>query len=90
MTEFFSKTGNSTSEAMTQAVQKIKLQNLSARAAMKKFAYSFICSRQMSIQEAACLCLPELWLSKYQPGVMFLNTNLLHEQNVRNVRNAWR
>ena len=80
MTEFFSKTGNSTSEAMTQAVQQIKLQNLSARAAMKKFAYSFICSRQMSVQEAACLCLPELWLSKYQPGVMFLNTSLPHER----------
>ena len=65
---------------MKQAVQEIKLQNLSARVAMKKLAYSFICSRQMSIEEAVYLCLPELWLRKCLPGVMFLNTNLPHEQ----------
>ena len=34
----------------------------------------------MSVEEAVCLCLPELWLRKCQPGVMFLNTNLLHER----------
>ena len=65
---------------MKQAVQEIKLQNLSARVEMKKFAYLFICSRQISVQEAVYLCLPELWLRKCQPGAMFLNTNLHHEQ----------
>ena len=54
------KSENSTSEAMKQAVQKIKLANLSARVAMKELAYSFICSRQMSVQDAIYLCLPEL------------------------------
>ena len=34
----------------------------------------------MSIQEDFYLCLPELWLRKSQPGVMFLNTNLPHER----------
>ena len=80
MTASFSKSENSSSGAMKQAVQEIKLQNLSARVAMKKLAYSFICSRQMSVQEAVYLCLRELWLRKCQPGVMFLNTNLLLEQ----------
>ena len=77
MTAYFSK---STLEAMKQAVQETKLQNLSARVTMKKLAYSFTCSRQMSIQEDFYLCLPELWLRKCQPGVMFLNTNLPHER----------
>ena len=44
MTAHFSKSENSTLEAMKQAVQEIKLQNLSARVTMKKLAYSFICS----------------------------------------------
>ena len=60
MTTYFSKSENSTSEAMKQAVQEIKLANLSARVAMKELAYSFICSRQMSVQDAIYLCLPEL------------------------------
>ena len=54
------KSENSTSEAMKQAVQKIKLANLSARVAMKELAYSLICSRQMSVQDSIYLCLPEL------------------------------
>ena len=80
MTAYFSKSENSTSEAMKQAVQEIELLNLSVRVAIKKLAYSFICSRQMSVQEAVYLCLPKLWLRKCQPGVMFLNTNLPHER----------
>ena len=80
MTAYFSKSEKSTSEAMKHVVQEIKLQNLSARVAMKKLAYLFICSRQMSVQEAVYLCLPELWLRKYQPRVMFLNTNLCQER----------
>ena len=64
---------------MKQTVQEIKLQNLSARIAVKKLVYSFICPRQMSAQEAVYLCLPELRLRKCQLGVMFMNTNLPHE-----------
>ena len=60
MTTYFSKSENSTSEAMEQAVQEIKLANLSARVAMKELAYSLICSRQMSVQDSIYLCLPEL------------------------------
>ena len=76
MTAYFLKSENSTSVAMKEVVQEIKLQNLSARVAIKKLADSFICSRLMSVQEAVYLCLPELWLRKCQQGVMFLNTNL--------------
>ena len=41
---------------MKQAVQEIKLDNLPTRVAMKRLAYSFICSRKMSVQEAVYLC----------------------------------
>ena len=64
---------------MKQTVQEIKLQNLSARIAMKKLVYLFICSRQMTVQESVYLCLPELRLRKCQLGVMFINTNMPHE-----------
>ena len=46
---------------------------------MKNLAPSFICSRQMSVQEAVYLCLRNLWLRKFQAGVMFLNTYLPNE-----------
>ena len=71
MTAYFLKSENSTSKAMKQAVQESKLQNLLARVAMKKLAYSFICVRQMSVQQAVYLYLSELWLRKCQPGVVF-------------------
>ena len=64
LTAYFSKLENSTSESMKQAVQEIKLQNLSGGVAMKKLAYSFICSRQMSVQRVVYLCLSELCLRK--------------------------
>ena len=65
---------------MKQAVQEIKHDNLSAREAIKELAYSFICSRQMSVQEVVYLCLPELWLRKCQPSVLHLNTNMPNER----------
>ena len=40
------------SEPLKQAVKEIKKQSLNVRDAMKKIAYSFISSRQLSIQEA--------------------------------------
>ena len=65
---------------MKQAVQETKDQKLSAKDAMKKLAYSFICSRQMSVQEAIYLCLPELWLRNCRPGVFYLNNNVPNER----------
>ena len=58
MIAYFSKSENSTSEAMKQEVQEIKHQSLSAREAMKILACSFSCSRKMSVQEAVYLCIP--------------------------------
>ena len=34
----------------------------------------------MSVQEAAYLCLVELWPRKCQPGVLYFNTNIPNER----------
>ena len=43
---------------------------------MKKIAYSFISSRQLSIQEAVYNVLSELRLRICSPAISFINTNL--------------
>ena len=65
------------SQSLKQAAKEIKNQNLEVRDAMKKIAYSFISSHQLSVQEEAVYnVLPELWLRKCSPGISFINTNL--------------
>ena len=61
---------------MKQVAKEIKNQNLNVRDAVKKVAYSFISSRQFSVQEVVYNVLPELWLSKCSPRIAFINTNL--------------
>ena len=46
------------------------------RDAMKKIAYSFISSHQLSVQEAVYNALPELWHRKCSPEISFINTDL--------------
>ena len=43
---------------------------------MKKIAYLYISSCQLSVQEALYNVLPELWFRKSSPGISFINTNL--------------
>ena len=76
MTGYSSKSEREVSESWKQAVMEIKNQNLNVRDALKKIAYSFISSRQLSVQEAVYNALPEMWLRKYSPGISFINTNL--------------
>ena len=42
----------------------------------EKLAEVFISSRQLLVQEAVYICLPELWLMKCFPGVRFADTSL--------------
>ena len=46
------------------------------RDAMKKIAYSFISSHQLSVKEAVYNVLPELWHRKCSSEISFINTNL--------------
>ena len=76
MTAYFSKSESEVSESLKQAAKKITKQNLNVRDAMKEIAYSFISSRQLSVQEVVYNVLPELWLRKCSPEISFINTNL--------------
>lgn len=52
MTTYFSMYKSEVSEALKQAAKEIKNQNLNVWKKMKKLAYSFISTYQLSIQEA--------------------------------------
>ena len=43
---------------------------------MKAIAKAYITKRECSVQEAVYLIMPELWLRKLFPRVIFLNSNL--------------
>ena len=76
MAAYSSKSESEVSKSLKQAAKQIKNQNLNVRDAMKKITYSFLSSRQLSVQEAVYNALPELWLRKCSPGISFTNTNL--------------
>ena len=43
---------------------------------MRSIARAYVCKRECSVQEAVYLIMPELWLRKTFPGVVFANSNL--------------
>ena len=43
---------------------------------MKSISKAYRTQREMSIQEAVSIVLPEIWLRKTSPGVIFANSNL--------------
>ena len=78
MAAYSSKSESEVSKSLKQAAKQIKNQNLNVRDAMKKITYSFLSSRQLSVQEAVYNVLPELWFRKCSPGISFTKTNLPH------------
>ena len=51
-----------------------------AREAMYKFASSYSISRQVSLQEAVYYSVPKLWLRKYFPTTVLVNTSIPSER----------
>ena len=43
---------------------------------MFKISHALTNTRQVTVQEAVYLCLPELWLRKLSPSVLYVNTNI--------------
>ena len=76
MCAYFSKSETESSEAMKMAEKEVRNMKLGQREAMYKIASAFANSRQLSVQEAVYHCLPELWLRKCFPKVLFVNSNL--------------
>ena len=74
MCSYFSKTETESSVAMKKAAEESKDLNFEDR--MRKLALAFLSHRQCSLQEAVYQVLPELWLRKCYPGIVFANTSL--------------
>ena len=49
---------------------------------MKSLAHAYVSKRECSLQEAVYQVMPELWLRKVFPGVLYANRNIL-EKRVR-------
>ena len=76
MTAYFSKSEHETSKTLRQAKKEIKNKKTKTKEVIYKIAHVFTNTHQVSFQEAAYLCLPELWLRKMSPSVLYVNTNI--------------
>ena len=72
----FSKAEDKTSEAMKQAVKDAINGKKSGFERMKAIARTYATKKECSVQEAVYLVMPELWLRKTFPKVLFLNSNI--------------
>ena len=76
MCAYFSKAEDETSEAMKQAAKEALSASKTEFETMKAIAKAYLTKRECSVQEAVYHILPELWLQKIFPKVIFLNSNL--------------
>ena len=76
MCAYFSKAEDETLEAMKQVAKEALNVNKSHYEKMKAIARTYAVKRKCSVQEAVYLVMPELWLRKIFPKVIFLNSNL--------------
>ena len=76
MCAYFSKSEDESSEAMKQAAKEARESNKTTYEQMKFIARAYITKRECSVQEAVYHVMPELWLRKSYPRVIFVNTNL--------------
>ena len=76
MCAYFSKSEDESSEAINQAAREAFKMNLDHYEQMKAVARAYITKRECSVQEAVYHVMPELWLRKTFPCVIFANSNL--------------
>lgn len=73
---YFTKDETECSQAIMNAAKEAKAANMNVREGLKKIGAAFLSTREVSSQEAAYRCMPELWLRKIFPGTVFVNTDL--------------
>jgi len=69
MCAYISKSEDESTEAMKQAAKEALDSNQSLREKMKSISRAYRTHREMSIQEAVSIFLPEIWLRKTSPGL---------------------
>ena len=80
MCKYLSKSEDECSKAMKQALVDARETNLGKFEEMISIAKAYASNRECSVQEAVYHVLPELWLRKTFPCVLFLNSNLPNER----------
>ena len=76
MCAYFSKSEDDASEAMKQVAKEAVMENLNVFEKMKAISKAYTTKRECSVQEAVYHIMPELWLRKTFPRVVFANSNL--------------
>ena len=77
---YFSKDETECSQAIMNAAREAKENNLNIRESLKKVGTAFLSCREVSAQECVYRCMPELWLRKTFPCIVFVNTGLPGER----------
>ena len=76
MCAYLSKSEETCSQAMKHALRESIEKKQGNYEQMCAVAHAYASNREFSVQEALCHGLPELWLRKIFPGVIYANTNL--------------
>ena len=76
MCAYLSKTEDECSHAMNQAFNEAMASKHTTYDQMKSITRTYSMKREFSIQEAVYHTMPELWLQKTFPAMVFANTNI--------------
>ena len=76
MCAYLSKSEDESSDAMKLAASEALESSKTLFEKMKSISNAYRTHREMSVQEAVSIVMPEIWLRKTSPAVMFANSNL--------------
>ena len=76
MCTYFSKSEDEASEAMKQVAKEAVKENINVFEKMEAISKAYTTKRECCVQEEVYHIMPELWLRKTFPGVVFANSNL--------------
>ena len=82
MCSYLSKQEDECSQAMKQAFKESLERGAGSYEQMKSVAHAYVSKRECSLQKAVYQVIPELWLRKVFPGVLYANSNI-PEKRVR-------
>ena len=80
MCAYLSKTEDECSQAMHHAIKEAHENDLDKCHEMRSIAHAYATKQECSVQEAVYNIMPELWLRKVFPGVLFANNNVPEER----------
>ena len=77
---YFSKDETECSQAIMNAAKEAYDNNLNIKESLRKVGTAFLSCREVSAQECVYGCMPDLWLRKTFPCIVFVNTSLPEER----------